>query len=225
MRHRVLAYWPAAARIRSATTSVAEMAISGRAVDLLDIGATLQAKIVELVETGDIAALAKLRDRVPAGLAEVARLDGIGPKRATALWKELERSTTWRPRSPRAGYATCLGFGATTEARLAAELARLAAEEATADERVPIGQALPVAEEIARDSPRSRPRRESRWSACGAVARACTTSTWSLRASAPRTCRTRWPRTRPSSVSRRAATRAPGGDARRRAPRAGGRPA
>ncbi len=43
------------------------------------------------------------------------------------------------------------GFGATTEARLAAELARRAAVEAEGDERVPIGRALPVAEEIARD--------------------------------------------------------------------------
>ncbi|HSI30576.1 MAG TPA: hypothetical protein VK951_04530, partial [Miltoncostaeaceae bacterium] len=89
VRHRVLAYRRAAARITSTTTSVAAMAVAGRAVELPDIGTTLQAKIVELVETGDIAALAKLRERVPVGLAAVARLEGIGPKRAVALWKEL----------------------------------------------------------------------------------------------------------------------------------------
>lgn len=152
VRHRVLAYRRAAARIGAATTSVAEMAVRGRATELPDIGATLQAKIVELVETGDIAALAKLRDRVPAGLAEVARLDGIGPKRATALWKELGVATV-------DDLAVALadgrvrdvpGFGAGTEARLAAELARRAADEGDPD-RVPIGHALPVAEEIARD--------------------------------------------------------------------------
>jgi DNA polymerase (family X) len=152
VRHRVLAYRRAAARVSATTTSVAEMAVRGRAVDLPDIGTTLQAKIVELVETGDIAALAKLRDRVPPGLAEVARLDGIGPKRAVALWKELGVASV-------DDLATALadgrvrdvpGLGAATEARLAAELARHAAAQAEGD-RVPIGQALPVAEEIARD--------------------------------------------------------------------------
>ena len=43
------------------------------------------------------------------------------------------------------------GFGAATESRLAAELARHAAAEADGEERVPIGSALPVAEEIVRD--------------------------------------------------------------------------
>ncbi|HSJ72731.1 MAG TPA: DNA polymerase/3'-5' exonuclease PolX [Miltoncostaeaceae bacterium] len=152
VRHRVLAYRRAAARISSATTSVAEMAMAGRAVELPDIGATLQAKIVELVETGDIAALAKLRDRVPVGLAAVARLEGIGPKRATALWEELGVASVDDLAAALADgrVREVPGFGAATEARLAAELARHAAAEAD-DERVPIGSALPVAEEIARD--------------------------------------------------------------------------
>jgi DNA polymerase (family X) len=153
VRHRVLAYRRAAARIRSTTTSVAEMAMRGRAVDLPDIGATLQAKIVELAETGDIAALAKLRDRVPVGLADVARLEGIGPKRATALWRELGVASVDDLAAALANgrVREVPGFGAATEARLAGELARYAAAEADGEERVPIGRALPVAEEIARD--------------------------------------------------------------------------
>ena len=153
VRHRVLAYRRAAARITSTTTSVAEMAVAGRAVELPDIGTTLQAKIVELVETGDIAALAKLRERVPVGLAAVARLEGIGPKRAVALWKELGVADVDDLAAALADgrVREVPGFGAATEARLAAELARHAAAEADGEERVPIGSALPVAEEIARD--------------------------------------------------------------------------
>jgi DNA polymerase (family X) len=152
VRHRVLAYRRAAARVTSTTTSVADMAMAGRAVELPDIGTTLQAKIVELVETGDIAALAKLRDRVPVGLAAVARLEGIGPKRAVALWKELGVASVDDLAAALAEgrVREAPGFGAATEARLATELARQAAAEAD-DERVPIGSALPVAEEIARD--------------------------------------------------------------------------
>jgi DNA polymerase (family X) len=153
VRHRVLAYRRAAARILSTTTSVAEMALRGRAVDLPDIGTTLQAKIVELAETGDIAALARLRERVPPGLAEVARLDGIGPKRANALWSALGVASVDDLAAALADgrVREVPGFGAATEARVAAELVRHAAAGADGQERIPIGRALPVAEEIARD--------------------------------------------------------------------------
>ena len=89
VRHRVLAYRRAAARVRSTPASVAEMATRGRATDLPDIGATLQSKIVELTQTGTIAALDAIRERVPEGLAAIAGLEGIGPKRAVALWRDL----------------------------------------------------------------------------------------------------------------------------------------
>ena len=89
IRHRVLAYRRGAARVRATNESVAELALQGRAVELADIGDTLQAKIVELVETGEISALQKARERIPEGLAAVARIDGIGPKRAAALWSAL----------------------------------------------------------------------------------------------------------------------------------------
>jgi DNA polymerase (family 10) len=88
-RHRILAYRRAAARIRECGEEVARLALAGRAVDLPDVGPTLQAKIVELVETGDIATLARLRARVPPGLAEIARLEGIGGRRARAIREAL----------------------------------------------------------------------------------------------------------------------------------------
>jgi DNA polymerase (family X) len=64
-RHRVLAYRRAAGRVTATETSVAEMALKGAATDLPSIGEVLQKKIVELVETGDISALARLRDAAP----------------------------------------------------------------------------------------------------------------------------------------------------------------
>ena len=88
-RHRVLAYHRGAARIRATTESVAAMAVAGRATELPDIGATLQAKIVERSETGSVSALAKLTERLPAGLADLARIEGLGPKRAKAIWENL----------------------------------------------------------------------------------------------------------------------------------------
>ncbi len=128
--------------------------MAGRAVELPDIGTTLQAKIVELVETGDIAALAKLRERVPRrprgrraprGHRAQARDGAVDSELGVASVDDLAAALAdGRVRE-------VPGFGAATEARLAAELARHAAAEADGEERVPIGSALPVAEEIARD--------------------------------------------------------------------------
>jgi DNA polymerase (family 10) len=151
IRHRVLAYRRAAARIRSTPASVARMAMDGRATDLPDIGATLQAKIVELTETGDIAALAKLRDRVPEGLAAVARVDGIGPKRAMAVWSALGVASLddLRAALEDGRLAEVGGIGPGTVERIAAGLARREAEGGEGEERVPLGTALPLAEAVA----------------------------------------------------------------------------
>ncbi len=150
VRHRVLAYRRAAARIRATPESVARMAMEGRATDLPDIGDTLQSKIRELCETGDIAALAKLRERIPEGVAAIARLDGIGPKRAMALWSELGvRDLDELALAVTEGRLDGLaGFGPATRARIAEQLLRRA-EQGDAPERVPLGTALPVAEDVA----------------------------------------------------------------------------
>ena len=152
VRHRVLAYRRGAARVRSTPVSVAAMAMEGRAVDLPDIGATLQAKIVELAETGDISALAKARARVPEGLAAVASLEGIGPKRAMALWQAIGvTSLDDLAAAVAAGrLSEVAGFGPATRDKLVEQLARRA-EGGGGDDRVPLGQALPLAEDIAAD--------------------------------------------------------------------------
>ena len=88
-RHRILAYHRGAARLRATPESVAAMAVAGTATNLPDIGATLQSKMVERCETGQISALAKLTERLPAGLADLARIEGLGPKRAKAIWEHI----------------------------------------------------------------------------------------------------------------------------------------
>ena len=151
VRHRVLAYRRAAARVRSTPASVAEMAMKGRAIDLPDIGATLQSKIAELTETGRIAALEAIRARVPEGLAAIARLEGIGPKRAVALWREVGvcdlDELAAAVADGRLGEVP--GFGPATRESLARQLAARAEGGGDTVERVPLGQALPLAEEIA----------------------------------------------------------------------------
>ena len=151
VRHRVLAYRRAAARVRSTPASVAEMAARGRATDLPDIGATLQSKIAELTETGTIAALDAIRERIPEGLASIAGLEGIGPKRAVALWRDLGVSDLDQLAAAVADgrLGDVAGFGPATRERLTQQLAERAARGTDHAERVPLGQALPLAEDIA----------------------------------------------------------------------------
>src|SRR5579862_3503882 len=87
--HRVLAYRNAAKAVRDAPVSVAALARAGRDTELAGIGATLEQKIGDLLDTGDIPAAVKLRARFPAGLVAITGLPGLGPKRARRLFDDL----------------------------------------------------------------------------------------------------------------------------------------
>lgn len=87
--HRVLAYRNAAKSIREAPRSVAAMTREGKVTELPGIGRTLEEKIEALLDTGTIPAVEKLRARIPAGLVDMTRLPGLGPKRARKLFDEL----------------------------------------------------------------------------------------------------------------------------------------
>ncbi len=146
--HRVVAYRNAAKAVREASVSVAALAQQGRATELPGIGATLQEKVVSLLETGDIPAAQRLRERFPPGLIAVTRLPGLGPKRARLLYDELGIDSLEALRAAVDGerLRDVKGFGAKAEANI------LAALEAGGGERAPsrvlLDRALAVAEPI-----------------------------------------------------------------------------
>src|SRR6478672_12685390 len=90
---RIGAYRKASARIRETPSSVAQLALDGRAKLLQGIGKTIEAKIVEVVDDGEIHALTKRKADVPAEVATFMRLPGLGPKTARRIWKELGITT------------------------------------------------------------------------------------------------------------------------------------
>jgi DNA polymerase (family 10) len=151
-RHRLLAYRRGAARIRGAGESVAAMALAGRATELPDIGGTLQDKVREYVETGTIGALERLRSEIPEGLAHVARLQGIGPKRARLVWESLGVTDLDGLRAAAAA-GTLAGVQGIGPKLVAQVEEQLAAREAGAvpDTLFPLGRALPVAESLVSD--------------------------------------------------------------------------
>jgi DNA polymerase (family 10) len=90
---RVLAYRRAATRIRETAGSVAELAMSGRAKELQGIGKTIEEKIVQVVEDGEMHALTKRKKIIPPEVVSFMRLPGLGPKTAARIWRELNVTT------------------------------------------------------------------------------------------------------------------------------------
>jgi len=128
--HRVLAYRNAAKSVREASISVAALARAGRATELPGIGATLQQKIITLLDTGTTPSTERMRAQFPPGLIEITRLPGLGPKRARLLFTELGVDSPEKLRE--AALAQRLrgvrGLGAKFEASVLEGLDRMAAE-------------------------------------------------------------------------------------------------
>ena len=91
--YRLLAYRRAAALVREQSGLVAELALEGKAKELPGIGKTIEGKIVEIVNEGEIRALTKHKALVPPDVVQFTRLPGLGPKTARKIWQELGVTT------------------------------------------------------------------------------------------------------------------------------------
>jgi DNA polymerase (family X) len=117
---RVIAYRRAATRIRETPGGVAQMALDGTAKDLPGIGKTIEEKIVQIVDDGEIHALTKRKALVPAEVVSFMRLPGLGPKSAARIWKQLGITTVadLKQAAEAEQLRTLSGFGARTEERI-----------------------------------------------------------------------------------------------------------
>src|SRR5438067_884865 len=122
---RVLAYRRAATRIRETAGSVAELALAGRAKQLSGIGKTIEEKIVQVVEDGEMHALTKRKGRIPPEVVLFTRLPGLGPKTAARIWQELGVTTVeeLKHAAESEQLRTLAGLGAKTEERVLKALA------------------------------------------------------------------------------------------------------
>ncbi len=151
--HRIVAYRNAAKAVRDAPVSVIALARQGRATELPGVGAVIQEKVIALADDGVIPATAKLRAKFPAGLLELMRLPGLGPKRARRLYEELNIDSLQALTAAAEGQEIrkLKGFGPKAEESILA--AALAAQAAAADGdtgsgRVLLNRALAVGEPL-----------------------------------------------------------------------------
>ncbi len=87
---RIRAYRNAIRTVQGLTRSLAAMVDDGEDLtELPGIGKEMASHIRELLDTGRLGILEEVAQEVPPSLAELMRLEGIGPKRARRLWGEL----------------------------------------------------------------------------------------------------------------------------------------
>ena len=141
--YQVLAYRRAATTIRESARPVAELALEGRATDLPGIGKTIEAKIVQAAERGEIEILTERKKLVPGEVLSFMQLPGLGPKTARRIWRELGVTTLDELRDAAASQRLRVlrGLGAKTEERVVQALSKETSKEPV---RPLLGRGLPA---------------------------------------------------------------------------------
>ena len=145
---RVIAYRRAADRMRETSGSIAQLALEGKAKELQGIGKTIEEKIVQVVQPGEIEALTRKKAGVPPEVVLFMKLPGLGPKTAARIWHELG-VTTLAELEAAAGeerLRTLTGLGARSEEKILKALAFRA--ESPEPERQLLGVGLPAVQAV-----------------------------------------------------------------------------
>lgn len=140
---KVRAYDKAARALRGLTRPVRDLQASGELLAVPGIGKAIAEKIAQMLAEGRIALHEQLASEFPPQILELMSLNGLGPKKAAMLYRELGiGSVAELEAALKAGRVQGLkGFGAVTEAKLLQAIA----QRTTTSQRVPIGRALELA--------------------------------------------------------------------------------
>jgi DNA polymerase (family X) len=124
--YSVRAYRRAAELIRESPVPVAELVRSGRIRELRGVGPSIEARLRELVETGDLRELRELEERISPDLVGVGRMLGLSAKRSVEIGEALGVRTLdeLREAAEAGRLREVPGIGPKTEATIRAALAR-----------------------------------------------------------------------------------------------------
>jgi DNA polymerase (family 10) len=145
--YKTLAYRKAAESLASLGRDVNEYWKEGKLRDIPGVGQAIAEKIDELLSTGKLKFLEKLKKEVPPSLAEMLKVPGLGPKKVALIYKELGiKNLAQLEKAARKGKLRDLpGMGAKSEAQIISGIESLARRSG----RIPLGRAYPLAGEIA----------------------------------------------------------------------------
>ena len=148
VEYKPRAYQRAADNVREHPQSVESLAAEGEdaVAEIEGVGEAISAKIVEYIETGEIAELEALREELPVEMDALTRVEGVGPKTVGTLYEELGVQTLEDLESAaRASEIRELkGFGPKTEENILDGIAFAR----QAHERQLLGSAHPLGERV-----------------------------------------------------------------------------
>jgi len=129
--YRVMAYRRASETLRGLGPEVRDIWERGELQALPGVGKAIAEKIDEFLRTGRLAFYEKLAAEVPAGLLDVLKVEGIGPKRAAQFWQELGiTSLDALEQAAQSGQLRSLsGMGPRSEAKILAGIEALRGRE------------------------------------------------------------------------------------------------
>jgi DNA polymerase (family 10) len=148
VEYKPQSYRRAAENIRAYPESIESLANAGpEAIEEIEgVGDALSAKVVEYVETGKIEELEELRTELPADMAALTSVEGVGPKTVGTLYEELgiEDLDDLAAAAREERIRDVEGFGAKTEENIRSgiDFARQAGERSLLGEARPLGEDL-----------------------------------------------------------------------------------
>jgi len=144
--YKTLAYRKAAESLDTLGREASEYWKEGKLADIPGVGKAIAEKIDELLNTGKLEFLEKLKKEVPESLAGWLQVPSLGPKKIALIWKTLNITTL--PELEAAAKAGKLrdmpGMGAKSETAILEGIASLSRRSG----RLPLGKAYPLAQEI-----------------------------------------------------------------------------
>src|SRR5687768_11033901 len=144
--YKTLAYRKAADSLLNLGREASEYWKEGKLEEIPGVGKAIAEKIDELLSTGKLEFLEKLKKEIPTGLVEWLPIPGLGPKRAAMIWKALNITTFAElEAAAKAGKLRDLpGMGAKSEAAIFEGIASLSRRTV----RIPLGRAYPIAQAL-----------------------------------------------------------------------------
>ena len=144
--YKTLAYRKAAESLTALGREAADFWKEGKLEDIPGVGKAIAEKIDELLRTGKLEFLEKLKKEVPASLADWLQVPSLGPKKIALIWKTLNITTLAElEATAKDGQLRDMpGMGEKSETAILEGIASLARRSG----RIPLGRAYPLAQSI-----------------------------------------------------------------------------